>query len=107
MAEPQKIFVWDIDGVVLDSAKETHAMTVESLKRNKGLVEKAFGKSLNPYSFGQFYEDRPYVDRVHHYFVHPVSRTVSGKTGAQLSNNEREKIYADYKVLLEQLSKTF
>lgn len=103
----QKIFVWDVDGVILDSAKETHVMTVESLKRNKALVEKALGKNVNPYSFSQFYEDRPYVDRVHHYFVHPVSRTLLGKKGGQLSNKEREKVYGDYKDLFEQLSKTF
>jgi len=106
-ATAQKIFVWDVDGVILDSAKETHAMTVESLKRNKHLVEKAFGKSVKPYSFQQFYEDRPYVDRVHHYFVHSVSRSLSRKTGAQLSNKERETVYEDYKELFEQLSKTF
>jgi len=103
----QKIFVWDVDGVILDSARETHVVTVESLRRHKNEVEKTFGGKLKEYPYALFYEDRPYVDKAHHYFVHAVSRSYHGKKAAELSREEREKIYENYKTLFDQLSKTF
>ena len=103
----RKIFVWDVDGVILDSAKETHVVSMEALKRHKHKVESAFGGKLKDYPYKQFYEDRPFVAKAHHCFVHAISRSFRGKNAAQLGEKERQKIYEDYKQLFDDLSKTF
>ena len=107
MTSPQKIFVWDVDGVILDSAKETHVVTSKALERHKEKIEKAIGAKLNAYPYPEFYKDRPFVDKAHHYFVHAISRSALGMVAAQLTPEQREKIYQQYKTLFDELSKEF
>lgn len=102
----RKVFVWDMDGVVLDSAKETHVLTVEALKRHKAKVERAFG-SVKSYSYSQFYADRPYVKHAHEYFVHGVMRSTHGKGAAKISAGERAEFYKKNQALFDELVKEF
>ena len=105
--DKKKIFVWDVDGVILDSARETHVVTTEALARHKAKIEREFGGKLKEYPYPLFYEDRPYVDKAHDYFVHAVSRSYAGAKASDLTPGEREQVYADYKELFDQLSKEF
>lgn len=103
----KKIFVWDVDGVILDSAKETHLVTLMAVERHKAEIENTFKSSLGKYSYEDFYKDRPYVDKAHEYFMHYFKRSFEKVPASRLESGEKHAFYSKYKPLFEKLGKEF
>ncbi len=103
----KKIIVWDFDGVIVDSARETYVVSLESLKRHEKEIKEIFGSLSKEYSYEEFYLDRPYVKKAYEYFLHAFSRSFMNKRADQLSDQERKDFYIKYKSLFERLTETF
>jgi len=103
----KRIIVWDVDGVIVDSARETYVVSLESLKRHEKEIKEVFGSGMKEYSYEEFYLDRPFVKKAYEYFLHVFSRSFMNKRADQLSDQERKDFYIKYKSLLERLTETF
>lgn len=103
----KKVIIWDFDGVIVDSARETYAVTLESLKRHQSEIGNTFGSTMKEYSHNAFYADRPFVKKAHEYFLHAVSRSWLNKAADQLSEQNRSELYDRHKPLFDKLTSTF
>ena len=103
----KRIIVWDVDGVIVDSARETYVVSIESLKRYQKEIKEIFGSGLKEYSYEEFYSDRPFVKKAYEYFLHAFSRSFMNKRADQLSDQERREFYVKHKPLFEKLTETF
>jgi len=103
----KKVIVWDVDGVIIDSAKETYIVSLETIKRHENDIKNAFGTTVREYSYNEFYRDRPFVKKAHEFFLHAFSRHFMSKNADQLSDNERKDIYTKYKLLIDKMTDTF
>lgn len=103
----KKIIIWDVDGVVVDSARETYVVSIESLKRYQKEIREIFGCGLKEYSYEEFYSDRPFVKKAYEYFLHAFSRSFMNLRADQLSDEERKEFHAKHYQLFERLTETF
>jgi len=103
----RKIIVWDVDGVIIDSARETYVVTLESLRRHEKEIKEIFGSLVKEYSYEEFYADRPFVKKAYEYFLHAFSRSFMNKRADQLSDRERKETYEAHKSLFKRLVDTF
>lgn len=103
----KKVIIWDFDGVIVDSARETYTVTMESLKRHQSEISNTFGSMMKDYPYNKFYSDRPFVKKAHEYFLHAISRSFLNKAADQLSEQDRREIYDKHKPLFDKLNATF
>ena len=103
----KRIIVWDVDGVIVDSARETYVVSLESLKRHEKEIKEVFGSGMKEYSYEKFYLDRPFVKKAYEYFLHAFSRSFMNIRADQLSDEERKEFYVKHKQLFERLTETF
>jgi len=103
----KKVIAWDVDGVIVDSARETYIVSMESLKRHEEEIKTTFGNPVKEYSYEEFYKDRPFVKKAYEFFLHAFSRSFIGKSADQLSEKDRREFYTKYKSLIEKLTETF